>query len=162
MLGAHDELVPLDLPRFEVGDTEGGGVMRRGVPAKRIGGRLVTTVFDLLCAQLGVGRQSLPGDWPAGYDDPLPCTPAWQQEHTGVDAGLVTRIAREFARNAELTEGRSMIVMGAGTNHWYHGDQIYRAMLSLVLLCGCQGVNGGGWAHYVSARRRFARSPAFP
>ena len=153
MLGAHDELVPVDLPRFEIGETEGGGVMRRGVPAKRVGGKLVTTVFDLLLAQLGVGREGLPGDWPSSYQDPLPCTPAWQQEHTSVDAGLVIRIAREFARNAELTEGRSMIVMGAGTNHWYHGDQIYRAMLSLVLLCGCQGVNGGGWAHYVGQEK---------
>ncbi len=153
MLGAHDELVPLDLPRFDIGETEGGGIMRRGVPARRVGGKLVTTVFDLLCAQLGVGREGLPGDWPASYQDPLPCTPAWQQGHTGVDASLVMRIAREFARNAELTEGRSMIIMGAGTNHWYHGDQIYRAMLSLVLLCGCQGVNGGGWAHYVGQEK---------
>jgi nitrate reductase alpha subunit len=153
LLGAHDELVPVDLPRFEIGESEGGGVIRRGVPAKRIGGRLVTTVFDLLCAQLGVGREGLPGDWPAGYQDLLPGTPAWQEEHTGVDAGLAIRIAREFARNAELTEGRSMIVMGAGTNHWYHGDQIYRSMLSLVLLCGCQGVNGGGWAHYVGQEK---------
>ncbi len=153
MLGAHDELVPLDLPRFEIGETEGGGIMRRGVPAKRIGDHLVTTVFDLLCAQLGVGRDELPGDWPADYEDPLPCTPAWQQEHTGVDAGLVTRIAREWARNAEVTEGRSMIMMGAGTNHWFHGDQIYRAMISLILLCGCQGVNGGGWAHYVGQEK---------
>ena len=153
MLGAHDELVPLDLPRFDVGETEGGGIMRRGVPAKRVADRLVTTVFDLLCAQLGVGREGLPGDWPTGYDDPEPGTPAWQQEHTNVDSGLVTRIAREFARNAEVTEGRSMIVMGAGTNHWFHGDQIYRGMLSLVLLCGCQGVNGGGWAHYVGQEK---------
>ena len=63
---------------------------------------------------------------------PKPYTPAWQEEHTGVDAGRVTRVAREFARNAERTNGRSMIVMGAGTNHWFHSDQIYRAMLSLV------------------------------
>ena len=46
-----------------------------------------------------------------------------------------------------------MIVMGAGTNHWFHSDQIYRAMLALVLLCGCQGVNGGGWAHYVGQEK---------
>ncbi|HEY5676467.1 MAG TPA: nitrate reductase subunit alpha, partial [Myxococcales bacterium] len=32
-------------------------------------------------------------------------------------------------------------------------DQIYRAMLNLVLLCGCQGVNGGGWAHYVGQEK---------
>ena len=46
-----------------------------------------------------------------------------------------------------------MIVMGAGTNHWFHSDQTYRALLSLVLLCGCQGVNGGGWAHYVGQEK---------
>ena len=46
-----------------------------------------------------------------------------------------------------------MIVMGAGTNHWFHSDQIYRAMLSMVVLCGCQGVNGGGWAHYVGQEK---------
>ena len=153
LLGAHDECVAIDLPRFDVGETEGGGVMRRGVPARRIGDHLVTTVFDLLAAQLGVGREGLPGDWPAGLDDPEPYTPAWQAEITGVDAELVTRIAREFARNAERTNGRSMIVMGAGTNHWYHSDLIYRAMLSMVVLCGCQGVNGGGWAHYVGQEK---------
>ena len=42
-----------------------------------------------------------------------------------------------------------MIIMGAGINHWFNSDTIYRAILNLVLLCGCQGVNGGGWAHYV-------------
>jgi nitrate reductase alpha subunit len=153
LLTRHDELVEVELPRFDVGDSETGGSHLRGVPARRIGGRLVTTVFDLLAAQLGVRRGDLPGDWPAGYEDPKPCTPAWQEEHTGVDAARVTRVAREFARNAERTEGRSLIVMGAGTNHWYHSDQIYRAMLNLVLLCGCQGVNGGGWAHYVGQEK---------
>ena len=42
-----------------------------------------------------------------------------------------------------------MIIMGAGINHWFNSDTIYRSILNLVLLCGCQGVNGGGWAHYV-------------
>ena len=153
LLGRHDELVAVDLPRFDVGP-EGGESHRRGVPAKRIGGHLVTTVFDLLAAQLGVRRDpALPGDWPQSYDDPAPHTPAWQQEHTGVDPARVARVAREFARNAERTNGRSLIVLGAGTNHWYHADQIYRAMLNLVLLCGCQGVNGGGWAHYVGQEK---------
>ncbi|MEJ7843339.1 MAG: nitrate reductase subunit alpha [Rubrobacter sp.] len=153
LLGRHDELVELDLPRFDEGEAESGGVLRRGVPVKRVGGQLVTTVFDLLLAQFGVGREGLPGVWPAGYEDPEPYTPAWQEEITGVDAGRTIRIAREFARNAERTEGRSMIIMGAGTNHWYHSDQIYRAMLTLVLLCGCQGKNGGGWAHYVGQEK---------
>ena len=153
LLGRHDELVELDLPRFDVGDA-GGEVLRRGVPAKRVGGRLVTTVFDLMAAQLGVHREGLPGTWPTGYDDASePYTPAWQEPITGVDAGRVTRVAREFARNAERSNGRSMIVLGAGTNHWFHSDQIYRAILQLVALCGCQGVNGGGWAHYVGQEK---------
>ena len=46
-----------------------------------------------------------------------------------------------------------MIMLGAGTNHWFHSDQIYRAILQLVTLCGCQGVNGGGWAHYVGQEK---------
>ena len=46
-----------------------------------------------------------------------------------------------------------MILMGAGTNHWFHSDQIYRSFLTLVMLTGCQGVNGGGWAHYVGQEK---------
>ena len=154
LLGAHDEAVEVTLPRFDGGATEGGTTMVRGVPAKRVGDELVTTVFDLALAQYGVGREGLPGEWPDGYDDPSqPSTPAWQEAITGVDAGRCIRIAREFAANAESTRGRSMIVMGAGTNHWFHADQTYRTMLSLVLFCGCQGVNGGGWAHYVGQEK---------
>jgi nitrate reductase alpha subunit len=46
-----------------------------------------------------------------------------------------------------------MILMGAGTNHWFHSDQIYRAMLVLTTITGCQGRNGGGWAHYVGQEK---------
>ena len=46
-----------------------------------------------------------------------------------------------------------MIAMGAGTNHWFHSDQVYRTFLSLVMMCGCEGVNGGGWAHYVGQEK---------
>jgi nitrate reductase alpha subunit len=70
-----------------------------------------------------------------------------------VPAEAVARIAREFAANAEQSGGRSMIVMGAGTNHWFHSDTIYRAFLTLTTLTGCQGVNGGGWAHYVGQEK---------
>lgn len=147
--------VAVDLPRFDVGQgtTEGGSSLRRGVPVRTVAGRLVTTVFDLLLAQYGVSRPGLPGNWPMGYDDPQPYTPAWQEEITSVPADAVSRIAREFADNAEQSGGRSMIAMGAGTNHWFHSDQIYRAMLALTTLTGCQGVNGGGWAHYVGQEK---------
>ena len=68
---------------------------------------------------------------------------------TGVKRELIIQIAREFAQNAVDTNGRSMIIVGAGINHWFNSDTIYRAVLNLVLLVGAQGVNGGGWAHYV-------------
>ncbi|MEV0829241.1 nitrate reductase subunit alpha [Nonomuraea rubra] len=149
-----ERAVEVDLPRFDQGDTEGGSAMRRGVPVAEVGGKLVTTVFDLLMAQYGVPRDGLPGQWPAGYGDAAqPYTPAWAEEITSVPAAMTARIAREFARNAEVTEGRSMIAMGAGTNHWFHSDQIYRAFLTLTTLTGCQGVNGGGWGHYVGQEK---------
>lgn len=145
------------LPRFDIGEGEGGGVHHRGVPAAEVatvnGSRLVTTVFDLMLAQYGIARDGLPGEWPSGYDDPAPYTPAWQEEITGVPAELAARIGREFAANAEESQGRSMIVLGAGTNHWFHSDTIYRTFLALITLTGCQGVNGGGWAHYVGQEK---------
>jgi nitrate reductase / nitrite oxidoreductase, alpha subunit len=149
----QSEAVALDLPRFDVGETEGGATIRRGVPALRVGGHLVTTVFDLLLAQYAVPRPGLPGEWPSGYDDDHPYTPVWQERITSVPATAAIRVAREFAQNAELSRGRSMICMGAGTNHWYHSDQIYRTFFTLLMLCGCQGVNGGGWAHYVGQEK---------
>ncbi|BFO18559.1 hypothetical protein SHKM778_49470 [Streptomyces sp. KM77-8] len=128
--------------------------MVRGVPVRTVGGRRVTTVFDLMLAQYGVRRPGLPGSWPSSYDDAgEPYTPAWQETITSVPARQATRIAREFARNAERTNGRSMIAMGAGTNHWFHSDTIYRAFLALTTMTGCQGVNGGGWAHYVGQEK---------
>ncbi len=145
------EVANVDLPRFDLPEP---GSLRRGVPVRRIGGHLVTTVFDLLLAQFGVRRDGLPGRWPSGYDDAgEPYTPAWQETITGVPAPAVARIAREFAANAEESRGRSMIIMGAGTNHWFHSDTIYRAFLTLTTLTGCQGVNGGGWAHYVGQEK---------
>ena len=58
LLEQEHEKVEVLLPRF---DTTPAGVLRRGVPAMRVGGRLVTTVFDLLLAQYGVARAGLAG-----------------------------------------------------------------------------------------------------
>ncbi|UMG93459.1 nitrate reductase subunit alpha [Nocardioides sp. TF02-7] len=141
------------LPRFDNPDGTAAD-LPRGVPVRRIGDRVVTTVLDLMLAQYGVGRPGLPGEWPASYDDAsAPYTPAWQEAITGVPAEAAARIAREFATNAEESRGRSMIIMGAGTNHWFHSDTIYRGFLTLTTLTGCQGVNGGGWAHYVGQEK---------
>jgi len=153
--GATEVLLPrFDLPAAAGGTSIGAGVVRRGVPTRVVGGHLVTTVYDLLLANYGVARPGMPGEWPTGYDDASsPGTPAWQEEHTGVPAAAAIRIGREFARNAEESHGRSMIVMGAGTNHFYHSDEIYRTFLALTTMTGCQGVNGGGWAHYVGQEK---------
>ena len=141
------------LPCFEDAGGE-GSVLRRGVPVLEVDGQLVTTVFDLMLAQYGVGREGLPGEWAAGYDDAAtPYTPAWQEEITSVPAQACIRVAREFARNAEQSKGRSMIIMGAGICQWFHGDTTYRAVLALVMLTGCMGRNGGGWAHYVGQEK---------
>ncbi len=153
LLNSADTRVVVNMPRFDVpqGDI---GIIPRGVPARRVAGRLVTTVFDLLLAQYGVGRPGLPGHWPTGYGDTdSPYTPAWQESITGVTAEQAERIGREFAQNADDSRGRSMILMGAGTNHWFHSDTIYRTFLTLTTITGCQGVNGGGWAHYVGQEK---------
>jgi nitrate reductase alpha subunit len=155
-LSLHDtarDSVLVRLPRFDTADGDAAD-MPRGVPVRRVGAHLVTTVYDLLLAQYGVPREGLPGEWPASYDDEaMPYTPAWQESITGVPGRAAARIAREFAQNAADSKGRSMIVMGAGTNHWFHSDTIYRGFLALTTLTGCQGVNGGGWAHYVGQEK---------
>ncbi|NDZ94274.1 nitrate reductase subunit alpha [Streptomyces sp. SID6673] len=151
--GDSAKAVPVSFPAFDAPDGS-GSVLHRGVPAVRVGGHLVTTVFDLMLAQYGVGRDGLPGDWPSGYDDvETPYTPAWQAEITSVPAEAAIRIAREFATNADESEGRSMIIMGAGICQWFHGDATYRSILSLLILTGCMGRNGGGWAHYVGQEK---------
>src|SRR5699024_10023151 len=113
-----------------------------------------TTVFDLLLAEYGVVREGLPGQWARGSDDAEALyTPAWQETITGVPSQAAPRIARELAQNAVDSGWHSMIIMGAGTNHWFHSDTIYRSFLTLTNLCGTQGVNGGGWAHYVGQEK---------
>lgn len=102
----------------------------------------VTTVYDLTLANYGVNR-GLGGQEPKDFNDDVPFTPAWQEKMTGVKRELIIQIAREFAQNAVDTNGRSMIIVGAGINHWFNSDTIYRAVLNLVLLVGAQGVNGG-------------------
>ena len=53
-----------------------------------------------------------------------------------------------------------MIIMGAGICQWFHGDATYRAILSLLILTGCMGRNGGRAGRTTSARRSAVRSPA--
>ncbi|TAK31309.1 MAG: nitrate reductase subunit alpha [Chloroflexota bacterium] len=137
-------------------------VSRRGVPIKYLEtdeGKLpVVTVFDLLMAQFGVGR-GLPGDYPSSYDDEKAYTPAWQEKHTGIDRQTVIKFAREFAGTAEKTEGKCSIIIGAGVNHWYHNNLIYRSAITALMFTGCVGRNGGGLAHYVGQEKLATIAP---
>jgi nitrate reductase alpha subunit len=38
-------------------------------------------------------------------------------------------------------------------NHWYHSDMNYRGVINMLMLCGCIGKSGGGWAHYVGQEK---------
>ncbi len=147
----HDDLVELEFDAFAEGTT-----LRRSVPVRYLetsDGRVaVTTVFDLMMAQFGVGR-GLPGDYPASYDDDLPYTPAWQEKYTGIQRDTLIRFAREWAENGEKTEGRNLVIIGAGVNHWYHNNLIYRAAITALMLTGSVGRNGGGLAHYVGQEK---------
>ena len=115
---------------------------------------LVATVFDLQVANYGLSRGLAGEAKTVSYDDATaPYTPAWQENITGVNAADIIRTAREFADNAAKTEGKSMIILGAAVNHWYHSDMNYRATMNLLHLCGCVGKSGGGWAHYVGQEK---------
>jgi nitrate reductase alpha subunit len=129
----------------------------RGVPVRRVetndGTVLVTTVYDLMMAQYGVGR-GLEGDYPSDYtDEDAAYTPAWQEIFTGVDSAVVLQFAREWANTANLTNGKCMIIIGAGINHWYHANLMYRAGAMALMLSGCVGRNGGGLNHYVGQEK---------
>ena len=82
-----------------------------------------------------------------------PYTPAWAEKITGVPRDQIITVAREFALNAEKTKGRSMVIVGAGLNHWYHMDMNYRGIINMLVMCGCVGQSGGGWSHYVGQEK---------
>ncbi|HET7333473.1 MAG TPA: nitrate reductase subunit alpha, partial [Rhizomicrobium sp.] len=137
--------------------TDHDEILMRNVPVRRValadGEALVTTVFDLMCANYGVDR-GLGGDnVAASFADDVPYTPAWQERITGVKPEAVISVARAFASNAEKTKGRSMVILGAGINHWYHMDMTYRGIINMLVMCGCVGQEGGGWSHYVGQEK---------
>ncbi len=149
----------IETPHFD--HNPGADVTLREVPVQRI--RLgdaddaaevvAATVFDLLAANYGVACGTGAGAAEPDYDADAPYTPAWQERITGVPREQVIAIAREFADNAERTQGRSMVIIGAAMNHWYHSDMNYRGIINLLMLCGCIGKSGGGWAHYVGQEK---------
>ncbi len=133
------------------------GVITRKVPVRTVltsdGPVTVTTTLDLLMARSGVNR-GLDGPATSDYDDDAaPYTPAWQEQYTGIHRDTVVKFAREWGRNGELTNGKNLVIIGAGANHWYHNNLQYRAPILALQLTGSVGVNGGGLAHYVGQEK---------
>jgi nitrate reductase alpha subunit len=160
----HDSIDAVALPYFG-GDaphdfvaTDHDDVLLRNIPVKTLKladgtSTRVATVFDLFCANYGVDRGFGGANVASSYDDDIPFTPAWAEKVTGVPRQAIIQVAREFATNAEVTKGRSMVILGAGLNHWYHMDMSYRGIISLLVMCGCVGQSGGGWSHYVGQEK---------
>jgi nitrate reductase / nitrite oxidoreductase, alpha subunit len=163
LVGRQDEVVPVAFPYFgareheHFASTAHDEILKRNVAVKKValkdGEAYVATVFDLFTANYGLDRGLGGANVAQSYDEDVPYTPAWQEKVTGVPRAQVIRLAREFAANADRTQGRSMIIIGAAMNHWYHADMNYRSVINMLVMCGCVGQSGGGWAHYVGQEK---------
>ena len=71
-------------------------------------------------------------------------TPEKTKEITGLDPAMVRSVARAYA-----AESPAAIIMGAGSNHWFHGDLQGRALALCASLTGNIGKSGGGFSVYV-------------
>ena len=126
-----------DTPNFTA-NAQNGEINHAKVPAVRLrlgkAGEeryaMVATVFDLQVAQYGIDRGL--GSGAKNFDDNAAYTPAWQESITGVPRDQVITVARQFADNADKTHGKSMIIIGAAMNHWYHADMNYRGVINLL------------------------------
>ncbi|RFA28997.1 nitrate reductase subunit alpha [Alkalilimnicola ehrlichii] len=166
LIDSRDDVVAVAFPYFGGGrqasqhwlHTDHEEILERNVPVRKLtlaNGEeaLVATVFDLQCANYGLDRGLGGANVAASFDDDIPYTPAWQERITGVPRDRVITVARQFAENAHKTHGKSMVIIGASMNHWYHMDMNYRGVINMLMMCGCVGQSGGGWAHYVGQEK---------
>ncbi|GGK51419.1 nitrate reductase subunit alpha [Salinarimonas ramus] len=163
LAGAEDGFEDVAFPYFgniaheHFKSDQHASVLERRLPVKKIataeGEALVATVYDLFLANYGVDRGFGGGNVAKSFDENAPYSPAWAEAISGVPRDQIVTVAREFARNAEKTNGRSMIIIGAAMNHWYHMDMNYRSAINMLVMCGCVGQSGGGWSHYVGQEK---------
>jgi nitrate reductase alpha subunit len=163
LAGVEDEMADVGFPYFGniehdyFTGTDHQSVLVRKLPAKKVkladGEALVATVYDLFVANYGLDRGFGGDNVAKSYDQDEPYTPAWAEKITGVPRDQIITVAREFALNAEKTNGRSMVIIGAAMNHWFHCDMNYRGVINMLVMCGCVGQSGGGWSHYVGQEK---------
>jgi anaerobic selenocysteine-containing dehydrogenase len=134
-----------DTGRFVVWDTVGDGPVvigtdRLGMPEDvdaALGGAYTVTLAD------GGSLAVRPG-WAHVTAEVARWTPERAEEVTGIRADHIRKLARAYA-----TESPAAILMGGGSNHWYHGDLIGRAYALLATVTGNIGRSGGGFSVYV-------------
>ena len=153
LIDNHDDVIEASFEEFGL-DVKAS----RGIPVKYItttsGEKIaVATIFDVQMAHYGVPR-GLKGDYPTDYTDKTAAyTPAWQEIFTGIDSKTIISIAREWGENGTITEGKNMVIVGAGVNHWYHCNLMYRSAIMALMFTGSIGKNGGGMNHYVGQEK---------
>jgi nitrate reductase alpha subunit len=164
--GKHDAILSVGFPYFGGQDHEHGyfkpnaqeEILDRNIPVKYLdlnGEKVpVACVFDLLCANYGIAREGLGGDHVASsYDHNIPYTPQMAGKHHGRSGGADHTGRACLCTKCRYYQGKSMIIIGAAMNHWYHMDMNYRAAINMLVFCGCIGQSGGGWSHYVGQEK---------
>jgi anaerobic selenocysteine-containing dehydrogenase len=145
--------------RLREADLVAGGAEDRYVVWDRASGSPVVVGTDRLGMPDGVDA-ALDGDYTITLADgrDLRVAPGWAhvttevgrwtperaEEVTGIRPDMVRKLARAYA-----TESPAAILMGGGSNHWYHGDLIGRAYALLATVTGNIGRSGGGFSVYV-------------
>jgi len=145
--------------RLVESDLQEGGAPNRYVVWDKATGAPVTIGVDRLGMPSGVDA-ALDGRFSVTLADAstVEVEPGWAKVSTEVakwtpeKAAAICECDAEMIRKAAVayaTTEPAMILMGGGTNHWFHGDMNGRALALLATVTGNIGRSGGGFSVYV-------------
>jgi anaerobic selenocysteine-containing dehydrogenase len=135
----------VEAPHYVVWDTAAGepvivGTDRLGLP-EGVDAALEGT-FTVKLAD-GSWERVTPG-WSLVAAELDTWTPERAEQVTGVPADEIVAVAQAYS-----AERPAAVIMGGGSNHWFHGDLNGRAFALLAALTGNIGRSGGGFSVYV-------------